>query len=107
MLEQLKELVFRANLMLPKHGLITFTWGNVSGIDRDLGFVVIKPSGVSYDDLTPEQMMTYLDRVRVALAAAEEAKKKNLGLGAGFCWRYNLAERALFERVHAVYLACL
>ena len=39
--------------------------------------------------------------VRIALAAAEEAKKKNLGLGAGFCWRYNLAERALFERVHA------
>ena len=57
MLEQLKELVFRANLMLPKHGLITFTWGNVSGIDRDLGFVVIKPSGVSYEVMKADDMV--------------------------------------------------
>lgn len=48
MLEQLKEEVTKANLLLPKHGLITFTWGNVSGIDREKGLVVIKPSGVSY-----------------------------------------------------------
>ena len=46
MLEQLKEQVLDANLRLPKHGLITFTWGNVSGIDRERGLVVIKPSGV-------------------------------------------------------------
>lgn len=57
MLEQLKELVFRANLLLPKHGLITFTWGNVSGIDREHGLVVIKPSGVSYDDMMAEDMV--------------------------------------------------
>ena len=54
MLEQLKEQVFRANLLLPKHGLVTFTWGNVSGIDREQGLVVIKPSGVSYDDMKAE-----------------------------------------------------
>lgn len=47
--EQLKEAVLAANLDLPKHGLVTFTWGNVSGIDRELGVVAIKPSGVSYE----------------------------------------------------------
>jgi L-ribulose-5-phosphate 4-epimerase len=57
MLEQLKEQVFQANLLLPKHGLITFTWGNVSGIDRDQGLMVIKPSGVSYDDMKAEDMV--------------------------------------------------
>jgi L-ribulose-5-phosphate 4-epimerase len=57
MLEELKEEVFRANLLLPKHGLITFTWGNVSGIDREQGLVVIKPSGVSYDDMKAEDMV--------------------------------------------------
>ena len=57
MLEQLKEQVFQANLLLPKHGLITFTWGNVSGIDREQGLVVIKPSGVSYDDMKAEDMV--------------------------------------------------
>ena len=46
MLEELKQRVLEANLLLPKHGLITFTWGNVSGIDRDMGIVAIKPSGV-------------------------------------------------------------
>ena len=49
MLEELKEKVFRANLDLVKHRLVIFTWGNVSGIDREKGLVVIKPSGVSYD----------------------------------------------------------
>ena len=52
MLEELKRQVLEANLLLPKHGLITFTWGNVSGIDRASGLVVIKPSGVSYDGMT-------------------------------------------------------
>jgi len=56
MLEQLKEQVFQANLMLPKHGLVTFTWGNVSGIDREQGLMVIKPSGVPYEDLKAEDM---------------------------------------------------
>jgi len=57
MLESLKEQVFRANLLLPKHGLVTFTWGNVSGVDRGLGLMVIKPSGVSYDDMKAEDMV--------------------------------------------------
>lgn len=57
MLEALKQQVFEANLLLPKHGLITFTWGNVSGIDREQGLVVIKPSGVDYDTMTPEDMV--------------------------------------------------
>ena len=57
MLEELKEQVFRANLLLPKHGLVTFTWGNVSGIEREQGFVVIKPSGVSYEKMKAEDMV--------------------------------------------------
>ena len=46
MLEELKEQVLKANLLLPRYGLVTFTWGNVSGIDREKGLVAIKPSGV-------------------------------------------------------------
>ena len=57
MLEELKKTVLEANLLLPKHGLITFTWGNVSGIDRETGLVVIKPSGVPYDGMTEEDMV--------------------------------------------------
>ena len=57
MLEKLKEQVFQANLLLPKHRLITFTWGNVSGIDREQGLVVIKPSGVSYDVMKADDMV--------------------------------------------------
>lgn len=57
MLEKLKQEVFEANLMLPKYGLITFTWGNVSGIDRERGLVVIKPSGVEYDEMRAEDMV--------------------------------------------------
>ena len=49
MLEKLKEEVYKANMDLPKYGLVTFTWGNVSGIDREKGLFVIKPSGVEYD----------------------------------------------------------
>ena len=56
MLEKLKEEVYKANMELPKYGLVTFTWGNVSGIDREKGLFVIKPSGVDYDKLTPEDM---------------------------------------------------
>lgn len=57
MLEALKEVVFKANLNLVKHGLVLFTWGNVSGIDREKGLVVIKPSGVSYDVMKAEDMV--------------------------------------------------
>ena len=57
MLEELKKTVCEANLLLPKHGLVTFTWGNVSGIDREKGLVVIKPSGVPYDGMQPEDMV--------------------------------------------------
>lgn len=56
MLEQLKKEVYEANMMLVKYNLITFTWGNVSGIDRETGYVVIKPSGVEYDELTPDML---------------------------------------------------
>lgn len=57
MLEQLKQQVLEANLLLPKYNLVTFTWGNVSGIDRKSGLVVIKPSGVSYEGMTVEDMV--------------------------------------------------
>jgi L-ribulose-5-phosphate 4-epimerase len=57
MLEELKEKVFRANLDLVKHNLVIFTWGNVSGIDREKGLVVIKPSGVSYDVMKASDMV--------------------------------------------------
>lgn len=57
MLEELKEQVCKANLQLPKYGLVTFTWGNVSGVDREKGLMVIKPSGVSYDGMTAEDMV--------------------------------------------------
>ncbi len=57
MLEDLKQKVYRANMLLPKYNLVTFTWGNVSEIDRGSGLIVIKPSGVDYDELTPEEMV--------------------------------------------------
>ncbi len=57
MLEELKKAVCEANKELPKYGLVTFTWGNVSAIDRKSGLLVIKPSGVEYDALTPEDMV--------------------------------------------------
>ena len=60
MLEELKRQVCEANLELPRRGLVTYTWGNVSGIDRERSLVVIKPSGVSYEDLTPD-MLVVLD----------------------------------------------
>ncbi len=57
MLERLKEEVYIANMELPKRGLVTYTWGNVSGIDRETGYFVIKPSGVDYEKLTPDDMV--------------------------------------------------
>ena len=57
MLEQLKKEVYEANLLLPKYQLITFTWGNVSGIDRERGLIVIKPSGVNYQSMQAEDMV--------------------------------------------------
>ena len=57
MLELLIQQVFEANLLLPKFGLVKFTWGNVSGIDRASGLVVIKPSGVKYEELTAKEMV--------------------------------------------------
>lgn len=57
MLEELKKRVYEANMLLPKYGLVTFTWGNVSEIDRETGYFAIKPSGVDYDKLTPEDMV--------------------------------------------------
>ena len=57
MLEELKKRVCEANLLLPRYGLVTFTWGNVSGIDRESGLVAIKPSGVPYEGMGPEDMV--------------------------------------------------
>jgi L-ribulose-5-phosphate 4-epimerase len=66
MLEELKEAVCNANLLLPKYNMVTLTWGNVSGIDRKKGLVVIKPSGVEYDGMQPEDMVVVdLDGNRV------------------------------------------
>ena len=70
MLEKLKQEVLEANLMLPAHGLVTFTWGNVSGIDRESGLFVIKPSGVEYDGMTAEDMVV------VSLETGEVAEGK-------------------------------
>ncbi|MBU8687378.1 L-ribulose-5-phosphate 4-epimerase [Priestia megaterium] len=57
MLDKLKEEVFQANLDLPKHGLVKYTWGNVSAVDRDSGLFVIKPSGVTYEKMTAQDMV--------------------------------------------------
>ncbi len=57
MLKELRDEVYEANMDLPKHGLVVFTWGNASGVDRDRGLFVIKPSGVEYEDLTPESLV--------------------------------------------------
>lgn len=66
MLEELKKQVYEANMALPRYGLVTFTWGNVSGIDREKGLFVIKPSGVEYEKLCPEDMVVMdLDGNRV------------------------------------------
>lgn len=70
MLEELKKIVCQANLELPKYGLVTFTWGNVSGVDREKGLMVIKPSGVEYDNMTPDNMIV------VSLATGERVEGK-------------------------------
>ena len=57
MLKELRDEVYEANMDLPKHGLVVFTWGNASGFDRERGLFVIKPSGVEYKDLTPENLV--------------------------------------------------
>ncbi len=57
MLKKLREKVCQANLELPRQGLVIYSWGNVSGIDRESGIVVIKPSGISYSDLTPDKLV--------------------------------------------------
>lgn len=72
MLEQLKEEVLAANLALPKHHLVTFTWGNVSAVDRERGVIVIKPSGVEYDVMTAEDMVA----VDLASGKVVEGNKK-------------------------------
>lgn len=70
MLEELKVLVCKANLELPKYELVTFTWGNVSAVDRQSGLMVIKPSGVEYDSMTPEDMVV------VSLETGEKVEGK-------------------------------
>lgn len=72
MLEQLKEEVLAANLALPKHHLVTFTWGNVSAVDRERSVIVIKPSGVEYDVMTAEDMVV----VDLASGKVVEGNKK-------------------------------
>ena len=57
MLEELRQQVYEANMELPRRNLVTYTWGNVSGIDRASGLIVIKPSGVEYEDLTPDKLV--------------------------------------------------
>ena len=57
MLESLKKIIYEANMQLPAHHLVTFTWGNVSGIDREKGLIVIKPSGVEYEKMTADDMV--------------------------------------------------
>ena len=57
MLENLRKAVYEANMELPRRNLVTYTWGNVSGIDREKGLVVIKPSGVEYEELSPENLV--------------------------------------------------
>ena len=59
MLDELKQQVYEANMELPAKGLVTYTWGNVSGIDRERGLFVIKPSGVDYEKLTPDMLVVH------------------------------------------------
>lgn len=72
MLQELKQQVFAANLLLPEHKLVTFTWGNVSGIDRQSGLMVIKPSGVEYSTMQVEDMVV----VELASGKVVEGNKK-------------------------------
>ena len=77
MLEELRKQVYEANMELPRRNLVTYTWGNVSGIDRESGLVVIKPSGVEYDELTPENLVVldlYGNRVEGELNPSSDTK---------------------------------
>ena len=69
MLKKLKKQVLEANLLLPKYNLITFTWGNVSGIDRERGLVVIKPSGVEYDGMTVDDLVVFIFTIFCAIVS--------------------------------------
>ena len=87
MLEELKQQVYAANMELPRRGLVTYTWGNVSGIDRKAGLVVIKPSGVAYEELTPDKLVVLdLDGRKV------ERQPRAVYLGQG-CRRGRLPRR--------------
>ena len=77
MLEELRKQVYEANMELPRRNLVTYTWGNVSGIVRESGLVVIKPSGVEYDELTPENLVVldlYGNRVEGELNPSSDTK---------------------------------
>ena len=90
MLEELKEKVFKANLDLVKQGLVIFTWGNVSGIDREKGLVVIKPSGVSYDEMKASDMVV------VSLETGKVSILHRTPLLTWFCTGHSPTSRAWF-----------
>ena len=71
-MQKLKQQVFEANMDLPRYGLVTFTWGNVSAVDRESGMMIIKPSGVEYDVMTAEDMVV----VDIATGQVVEGNKK-------------------------------
>ena len=79
MLEELKQKVYEANMDLPRYGLVTFTWGNVSAIDREKGLFVIKPSGVEYDRLQPEDMVVMdLEGNKILIEGEQKRMKQDL-----------------------------
>ena len=91
MLETLRKQVYEANMELPRRGLVTFTWGNVSGIDRARGLVVIKPSGVEYEALTPRDMVVLdLESGRVVEGGLDVYKRQLQGLAGKRCVRHFL-----------------
>ena len=73
LLPELRKRVYDANVALPQHGLVKFTWGNVSAIDREAGYIVIKPSGVPYEKLSPENMVVSAMYCRMAGSVAVKA----------------------------------
>ena len=98
MLEELKEQVYEANILLPKYGLVTFTWGNVSGIDREKGLVVIKPSGIPYSTMRAEDMVVVdLESRTVEGSGSRQAILQRI---LSFT-RLSTVSAALFIRTHA------
>ena len=98
MFEELRERAFRANMELWKRGVVIYTWGNVSGIDRERGLVVIKPSGVSYDELTPDDLVVLdLDGKVVDGEAAERTGHRAVGSKGELAVR---DREAVDDRVH-------